>query len=381
METLKNQFKKIYHDLDIYNLPENIKKTFKTNLSKIEQWIEKNWEFPEKFFRINLYPLSNEIELELVQLIDLFLFLVKEGIFILNWEYHCPHCNAVPDFKHNFSDLRGEGFCPLCDVKFRNILDENIEVTFTIHPQFYKIPEEIEEKYRTEMHQKALEKQYLLEKPFLSGLECLNSKLFQEFFGNQVLSVEESLGIQNIILMFTDLKGSTAMYRKYGDTVSYNIVREHFKLLFNVIENHNGIIIKTIGDAVMASFIKSEDAMQSALEIFNNFLERIWDPAGYLEVKIGLHKGPVIVVNLNDRIDYFGNTVNIASRIQSQLKYHSIGFTDAIYNNDNIKTILRQFIKENKDKDRIIQIYRKNVKLKGIDEEMYLYYLKSNKFQ
>jgi len=374
MQNLKNKFSEV-----INKNQENGKTNLKEVILQVQKWIEINYESPEKFFRINLYRLSDELNIDLYSLINGFLILVKEGIFILNWEYHCPHCNGLADFKHNFSELRGEGFCSLCDVKFRAILDQNIEVTFTIHPEYYLIPSKIEEEYRNDMYQKILQHQYQLEKPFLTGLECINSHYFQELFGNSVLSVEESLSIQNIVIMFTDLKDSTAMYDQFGDTVSYNIVREHFKLLFGTIENHHGVVIKTIGDAVMASFIKTEDAIKASLEIFQNFLDRIWDPAGKLEIKIGLHRGPVIVVNSNEQHDYFGHHVNIASRIQSQLKKHSVGFTESIYQDRNIKTLLLEFIKQNKENQQDIKLFRKRANLKGIQEQIPVYYLTANK--
>jgi class 3 adenylate cyclase len=374
MQNLKNKFSEV-----INKNQENGKTNLKEVILQVQKWIEINYESPEKFFRINLYRLSDELNIDLYSLINGFLILVKEGIFILNWEYHCPHCNGLADFKHNFSELRGEGFCSLCDVKFRAILDQNIEVTFTIHPEYYLIPSKIEEEYRNDMHQKILQHQYQLEKPFLTGLECINSHYYQELFGNYVLSVEESLSIQNIVIMFTDLKDSTAMYDQLGDTVSYNIVREHFKLLFATIENHHGVVIKTIGDAVMASFIKTEDAIKASLEIFQNFLDRIWDPAGRLKVKIGLNKGPVIVVNSNEHLDYFGHHVNIASRIQSQLKKHSVGFTESIFQDRNIKTLLLEFIKQNKENQQDIKLFRKRANLKGIQEQIPLYYLTANK--
>jgi len=374
MQNLKNKFSEV-----INKNQENGKTNLKEVILQVQKWIEINYESPEKFFRINLYRLSDELNIDLYSLINGFLILVKEGIFILNWEYHCPHCNGLADFKHNFSELRGEGFCSLCDVKFRAILDQNIEVTFTIHPEYYLIPSKIEEEYRNDMYQKILQHQYRLEKPFLTGLECINSHYFQELFGNYVLSVEESLSIKNIVIMFTDLKDSTAMYDHLGDTVSYNIVREHFKLLFATIENHHGVVIKTIGDAVMASFIKTEDAIKASLEIFQNFFDRIWDPAGKLEIKIGLNKGPVIVVNSNEHLDYFGHHVNIASRIQSQLKKHSVGFTESIFQDRNIKTLLLEFIKQNKENQQDIKLFRKRANLKGIQERIPLYYLTANK--
>jgi len=374
MQNLKNKFSEV-----INKNQENGKTNLKEVILHVQKWIEINYESPEKFFRINLYRLSDELNIDLYSLINGFLILVKEGIFILNWEYHCPHCNGLADFKHNFSELRGEGFCSLCDVKFLAILDQNIEVTFTIHPEYYLIPSKIEEEYRNDMYQKILQHQYQLEKPFLTGLECINSHYYQELFGNYVLSVEESLSIQNIVIMFTDLKDSTAMYNQFGDTVSYNIVREHFKLLFVTIENHHGVVIKTIGDAVMASFIKTEDAIKASLEIFQNFLDRIWDPAGRLEIKIGLHRGPVIVVNSNEQHDYSGHHVNIASRIQSQLKKHSVGFTESIFQDRNIKTLLLEFIKQNKENQQDIKLFRKRANLKGIQERIPLYYLTANK--
>ncbi len=376
MQNLFNNFKDIImNNIDTMNISEENKTNIKEIILKIQKWIEINYETPEKFFRINLYRLTDELSLDLHWLINAFLVLVKEGIFILNWEYHCPQCNGLADFKHNFSELCGESFCPMCDIRFRAILDQNIEVTFTIHPEYYVIPNKIEEEYRNDMHQKILQGEYKLEKPYLTGLETINSNLFQELFGKYLFAVDESLSIQNIVIMFTDLKDSTLMYNKLGDTISYSIIREHFKLLFGTIESNHGIVIKTIGDAVMASFIKSEDALNASLEIFRNFLDRVWDPAGRLEIKIGLHKGPVICVNSNERFDYFGNHVNIASRIQSQLKKHSIGFTENIYQDSNIKKLLMEFIKQNNE----VKLFRKTAILKGIEEKINLFYLTANK--
>ena len=95
---------------------------------------------------------------------------------------------------------------------------------------------------------------------------------------------------------------------------------------------HNGAIIKTIGDAVMAAFLNPADAVQAALEMRSeiaSFNERQPDKA--LILKIGVHKGAAIAVTLNDRLDYFGQTVNIAARVQNLADADEIFVSQDVY--------------------------------------------------
>jgi class 3 adenylate cyclase len=122
-----------------------------------------------------------------------------------------------------------------------------------------------------------------------------------------------------VALLFTDLRGSTALYGQVGDAGAYHLVREHFAFLAAIVRAHDGAIVKTIGDAIMAAFADPADGLQAALAVqrqvaaFN---------AGHgeapLVLKLGLHDGPCIAVTLNDRLDYFGSTVNLAARLQAE---------------------------------------------------------------
>ena len=103
------------------------------------------------------------------------------------------------------------------------------------------------------------------------------------------------------------------MYRDQGDAPSYRVVRDHFAALRRIVERHDGAIIKTIGDAIMAVFTDAAQGLAAALEIQQE--ARTW--TDNLIVKLGLHSGPAIAVNANDRLDYFGQTVNIAARLQA----------------------------------------------------------------
>ena len=142
---------------------------------------------------------------------------------------------------------------------------------------------------------------------------------FRDLFSDQVLRPGDEVGIDQVSLLFTDLKGSTALYERIGDAAAYNLVRHHFAFLAEIVRLEDGAIVKTIGDAVMAVFRDPGAAMRAALAIqarIADFNAERGD--GGIVIKVGLHAGPCIAVTLNDRLDYFGTTVNLAARLQQQ---------------------------------------------------------------
>ena len=142
---------------------------------------------------------------------------------------------------------------------------------------------------------------------------------FRDLFSDQVLRPGDEVAVKRVALMFTDLRGSTVLYRSIGDARAYRLVREHFALLAAKVRDHDGAIVKTIGDAVMAAFIRPADALAAALQIQREIEAfNAGRPETPIRVKLGLHEGPCIAVTLNDRLDYFGSTVNLAARLQGE---------------------------------------------------------------
>lgn len=145
---------------------------------------------------------------------------------------------------------------------------------------------------------------------------------FRDLFTDEVLRPGDDVAVGTIALLFTDLKGSTALYQKIGDARAYHLVREHFAFLTKVVRDREGAIIKTIGDAVMAAFSAPAQAIAAALEIQSKVAEfnraNRSDGDEPIVIKLGIHCGPTIAVTLNDRLDYFGSTVNMAARLQGQ---------------------------------------------------------------
>ncbi|MDE4085028.1 DUF5939 domain-containing protein [Planococcus maritimus] len=141
---------------------------------------------------------------------------------------------------------------------------------------------------------------------------------FRDLFSSEVLAPGQKIAIGQVTILFTDLKGSTALYEEAGDANAYGRVRGHFDFLIEHIKQNSGSVVKTIGDAVMAVFSKPADGVKAALAIqekLGAFNEQTNDT---LLLRLGLFSGPAIAVNSNDRLDYFGRTVNLAARVQGQ---------------------------------------------------------------
>jgi len=152
---------------------------------------------------------------------------------------------------------------------------------------------------------------------FLTAKRLLTNQTFRDIYRTETLEVDQRLKITSLTFLFTDLKGSTALYERVGDLVAYDLVRQHFHTLYEVVSAEAGAVVKTIGDAVMATFPTPDRALAAALRMREemariNAERRNED----LLLKIGIHEGPCLAVTLNNSQDYFGHTVNLAARVQ-----------------------------------------------------------------
>jgi class 3 adenylate cyclase len=168
-------------------------------------------------------------------------------------------------------------------------------------------------------------------KPFLTANRLLSNQTFRDIYRTDTLDVDQGLKITSLTFLFTDLKGSTGLYERVGDLVAYDLVRAHFRLLHDIVASEAGAVVKTIGDAVMATFPTPDRALAAALRM-RNAMPGIKDSSGTEELllKIGIHEGPCLAVTLNDRLDYFGQTVNIAARVQGLAMSSSIFATGSV---------------------------------------------------
>ena len=163
---------------------------------------------------------------------------------------------------------------------------------------------------------------------------------FRDLFSDQVLRPGDEVAVARVTLLFTDLRRSTDLYGRIGDAAAYHLVRQHFALLGAIVRRHNGALVKTIGDAIMAAFTVPVDALGAALEIQRGL--RAFNAKGDrpVAIKVGLHEGPCIAVTLNGRLDYFGTTVNMAARLEGQSDGDDIVLSDAVAEDPAVTAML-----------------------------------------
>jgi len=202
---------------------------------------------------------------------------------------------------------------------------------------------------------------------FLSGRRLLTSNAFRQAFDTETIQGAEGLAVRDISILFTDLKESTAMYDRIGDLKAFALVNQHFDRLGRAVDRNHGAVVKTIGDAVMASFEQPVDAVRAAREMLRE-IEAFNEEVGEREIvlKIGVHRGASIAVTLNDRLDFFGQTVNIASRVQGLADADEIYVTDDIYRAPGVKELLSE-----------LSVTPLQVTLKGVQRQVSVFLVKT----
>jgi class 3 adenylate cyclase len=168
-------------------------------------------------------------------------------------------------------------------------------------------------------------------RPFLTAKRLLSNQTFRDIYRTDTIDPDQRLKITSLTFLFTDLRGSTELYERVGDLVAFDLVREHFRLLHEIVGAEAGAVVKTNGDAVMATFPTPDRAVAAALRMRDAMGSLNAQRGGEaLHLKIGIHEGPCLAVVLNDRQDYFGQTVNIASRVQGLAASRAIYVTQSV---------------------------------------------------
>ncbi len=270
--------------------------------------------------RLNPRWLAKRLHVDERDLLNALAYAVRDGLVELHWEVYCPLCGRKPEEFGSLKEAHGEIECVACESKFDLHLDRDVRVTFSATERVRRerggesvpVPTGSDDEAATR------------------GLDLLLVPAFWELFSGDAPASDESLRIGRVAILFTDLKGSTAMYAERGDPRAYRLVRDHFAILSECIDRNRGSLLKTIGDAVMASFASGADAVRAALESQSELCARARDMGGELVLKAGVHAGACLAVRLNERLDFFGGAVNTAARVQGLSRGDDVVVTDTV---------------------------------------------------
>lgn len=332
-----------------------------------ENWIRSADESDVAHFRP--YEWADQNTYKRREVLEACVLATKIGLLGLRWEVICPACRGAARVITKLNEIRAHDNCESCREDFGVELDRLVEATFRIHPSV-RPTDEIEfctgGPGRTPhiLHQRWLKsgesfsliwpengdyRIRFLGRPgqsIIRGAEAgvvfetrnqsnerallviertqwtdraatvrdlLALQKYRDFFSEDSVARGTVFPIGFETIVFTDLRSSTKLYREVGDAPAFDKVYRHFEVLRAEIEREEGAIVKTIGDAVMAVFHSPLRAVRALLSAQTELLGLGDDK---IVLKVGVHRGPCLVVNLNDRTDYFGTTVNLASRLE-----------------------------------------------------------------
>jgi class 3 adenylate cyclase len=337
------------------------------------------------------------------EVLRLFLHATRAGLLTLTWDVICPLCRGAKERVDDLRRLATEAHCEACEVRIGAHFDKSVEVTFSPTPavrvldvadycsggpghtphvlaqrrlrpgEALSAPEPLPAgAYRVRSEAGTVvdtftvaegrphpgpwtnggsgELVFLLERTAWADdaataarVICLQE--FRDLFASQVLAQGVRIEVGSVALLFTDLKASTALYERVGDAGAFAVVRDHFQVLFESVAAEGGAVVKTIGDAVMAAFADPAAALRAGIGMqrgiaAHNTAHR---PEHPIVLKVGLHFGPCIAVNLDERLDYFGTTVNVAARVQGESEGADIVLPAALEEHRAIRDALARF--------------------------------------
>lgn len=386
------------------------------------------------------YALATEWKVDRRPLLRLLLHATRAGLFDLEYNLICPSCRRSKASMSTLAELREQGHCPSCNIRFGVDFDRAVEVRFNprplglgeeaaeychagprntphriagwnlapgqsrdatvtlgigrhqlLSPQAGSVyVDVVDEDDATSQAALTLTRDGILGSPdrlrrgalaltvrndtgldaelmvararwaddAVTAAELTAMQEFRELFGKEILAPGAEFSVQNLVFLFTDVVGSTAMYERIGDAAAFTLVRQHFDALSDIYSKHNGALVKTIGDAIMAVFRRGDDALRAAIEMHERIPSIREETTGTaLALRIGLHRGPCIAMTANDRIDYFGTTVNTAARVQAVAEAQEIALSPAMLDLPEVRAVLA---------DKKLPARTAELKLKGL---------------
>jgi class 3 adenylate cyclase/tetratricopeptide (TPR) repeat protein len=135
--------------------------------------------------------------------------------------------------------------------------------------------------------------------------------------------------IKKMAVLFTDIVGSTKFFKAYGDVAGRKMLKDHEEIASPPILEHGGVVVKMLGDSLMAFFFHPSEAVKSAIKIQQRFQARNRGKgaADQIHIRIGVHFGEGIL----DEGDIFGDVVNMAAKFLPLVPGDTVGISQEVH--------------------------------------------------
>jgi class 3 adenylate cyclase len=160
--------------------------------------------------------------------------------------------------------------------------------------------------------------------------------LFRELFPKEVLSADQIVSVAHITVMRVQIHGTQQLYESLGDSAAFDKIRAALQGILGTVKEHSGAVVKTIGEGVLASFPDSISAVQAAVTLLHQSKEP------EMPIAAVIHSGTAMVATLEDRLDYFGKTLQTLERILDTSAPQTLLLTSNIAETPEVQTYFRE---------------------------------------
>ena len=150
---------------------------------------------------------------------------------------------------------------------------------------------------------------------------------FRDLFSYETLSSHMYLNVGIQTFVFCDVVGSTSLYATQGDAQAFFEIKQYYEMMIQAAQQHNGALVKTIGDGVMLVFATSDDGFRATLELQRLFSRQ----TSQIYVRTAIHSGTCLAVTFANNIDYFGQTINLAAKLQQLAQKNQIVMSNDVF--------------------------------------------------
>ncbi len=162
----------------------------------------------------------------------------------------------------------------------------------------------------------------------LSAAKASTSTLFRELFPGEVLATDQIVSVAHISVMRVQLHGTQQLYETLGDGPAFAQIRRSLNHILQSIKEHSGAVVKTIGEGFLAVFADPLHAFRAATEMFDSAAT---NPAvNNLKISAAIHSGTALVATLDDRLDYFGKTLQCVEQMINAVSPSAIYASTAV---------------------------------------------------
>jgi|GEM_PF-667366 len=324
-------------------------------------------------FHIPLYEIGNAFSISREKMLDIFIQGVYDGVFTMEWVYHCPVCGHIACETFSLHQALSQNFCTLCNKGFHNIVDANIEVCFSIHPRLKPLDPALKLQYIADMENNIRNGEYReWNTPnAVRGVDIIQNNVYRTLMSSETLSDTQSLPLTNATILFADVANSTRFYASLGDRKAFLLIKAYTQILCNTIEKFGGVPVMISGALVMGAFIDPCKAFQAAVKAQRQLAKHTHRKpiSEQPEMKMGLHCGSVLITTLNNRLNYIGLTVNTAADIKNTALPNEIVISEALFNNRAIKRAILSVTDT---------VQKQLIRLNGHSEKHILYHIKGD---